>query len=159
MKCTYCRQDVHFTIICFKNPQGESYNGTPVILTGGKKRQFNDMNCTEGGEFKQFKSLREFQYKDDYNPPWVTKVNNVKLGFKNKKVKLAMRLKILNLFFFNPLDCIPTGCFASNGRQEVDCSHLDEMSNNPKTPAVIRLDSCDIKPFSLLKIFAIKPKY
>ena len=47
MKCTYYGQDGHFTIKCFKNLQGESYKGKPVISTGGKKHQFNDMNAAE----------------------------------------------------------------------------------------------------------------
>ena len=89
MKCTYCGQDGHFTIKCFKNLQGESYKGKPVISTGGKKHQFNDMKVAEAEEFKQFKEWREIQWKDGYNPPWDTKVKNVELGFKNRKVKFS----------------------------------------------------------------------
>ena len=36
MKCTYCGQDVHFAMKCFKNPQGDSYKGKTAISTGGK---------------------------------------------------------------------------------------------------------------------------
>ena len=59
MKCTYWGQDGHSAIKYFKNPQGESYKGEPENLTGGKKRQFNDMNTTESEEFKQFKAWCE----------------------------------------------------------------------------------------------------
>ena len=48
---------------------------------------------------------------------------------------------------------MPTDFFASNGWQEVDDGHLDQMYDNPKNPAVITLDRCDIKPVSLLNIF------
>ena len=41
--------------------------------------------------------------------------------------------------------------FASNGRQDIYDVHLDEIFNDPKTPAVIMLDSCDIKPLNFLK--------
>ena len=47
MKCTYCGQDGHFAIKCFRNPQGESYKGKPASWAGVKKLQFNDMNATE----------------------------------------------------------------------------------------------------------------
>ena len=42
--------------------------------------------------------------------------------------------------------------FVSNGRKEVDdgCSH--RIYGEPKTISVIKLDSCDIKPVSLLNI-------
>ena len=42
--------------------------------------------------------------------------------------------------------------FLYSGRQEVDDSHLDNIYGEPKTLAVIKLDSCDIKPVSLLNI-------
>ena len=45
----------------------------------------------------------------------------------------------------NPSDGTPTDFFASNVPQEVDDGHLDEIYDDPKTPVVIRLDSCDIK--------------
>ena len=38
-------------------------------------------------------------------------------------------------------------------RQEVDDVHPDKISGDLKNPAVIELDSCDIKPVSLLNIF------
>ena len=41
------------------------------------------------------------------------------------------------------------GFFASDGKQEVDDGYSDKMSDGPKTPAVIMLDSCDINPVSL----------
>ena len=41
-----------------------------------------------------------------------------------------------------------TDCFASNGQQEVDDGHSDEIFYDPKTTAVITLDRCDIKPAS-----------
>ena len=47
MKCTYCRQDAHFAIKFFKNPQGGSYKGGPESFTGGEKRQFTDMNAAD----------------------------------------------------------------------------------------------------------------
>ena len=56
MKCTYYGQDGHFAIKCFKKQQVKSYKGKPASLTGGKKRQFNDMNAAEAEEFKQIKS-------------------------------------------------------------------------------------------------------
>ena len=54
---------------------------------------------------------------------------------------------------------MPMDIFAFNGWREVNDVHLDQMSNDSKSPAVIMWDSCDIKPLSLLKIFARKPKY
>ena len=74
-------------------------------------------------------------------------MNNVELGFKNRKVKLSNEVENTQSAKkqkVNPLDGISTDFFASYGRQEVDDDHLDEMSNGPKTPAVITLDSCDI---------------
>ena len=69
MKCTYRRQYANFTIKRFKNLQGESYKGKSVSLTGGKKRQFNDMNAAEAEELKKLKVWREIQEKNGYNPP------------------------------------------------------------------------------------------
>ena len=45
MKCTYFRQDGHFVIKCFKNPQGESYKRKPANLTGDEN--FNGINAAE----------------------------------------------------------------------------------------------------------------
>ena len=56
MKCTYCNQDGHFAIKCLKKTQGDCYKGKPVNLTGGKNRQYNDMNAAEAEELKQFKA-------------------------------------------------------------------------------------------------------
>ena len=53
----------------------------------------------------------------------------------------------------NPLDGMTRGFFASNGRQEVDDGHLDEISGDLKTLSVITLYICDIKRASLLNIF------
>ena len=47
---------------------------------------------------------------------------------------------------------MPTVFFPSNVRQEGDDSHSDENPYDPKTPSVNTLDSCDIKPVSLLNI-------
>ena len=49
-----------------------------------------------------------------------------------------------------------TEYFASNGLQEVDEAHLDQISDGLKTPAVLTLDSCDIKPGSLLRLTRVK---
>ena len=89
-------------------------------------------------------------------------MNNVELGFKNRKVKFSDEVENTQSATkqkLNPSDGIPKDFFASNGRQEVDDGHSDEMSDSPRTPTVITIDSCDIKPVSLLKIFARKPKY
>ena len=45
-----------------------------------------------------------------------------------------------------------TDFFASNGLQEINDGHLDEISDDPKTPAFITLDICDIKPVSFFNI-------
>ena len=65
-----------------------------------------------------------------------------------------MKLKILNILKNNvkSLRWHTTDIFVYNKRQKVDDGHLDEMYNVPKTPAVITLDSSDIKPMSLLNI-------
>ena len=47
------------------------------------------MNATEAEEFKQFKAWYESQGRDDYDPPWSTKVKNVEIGLKNTKVKFS----------------------------------------------------------------------
>ena len=40
------------------------------------------------------------------------------------------------------------GFFVSNRQQEIYGGHLDDIFDDPKTPAVITLDRCDIKPVS-----------
>ena len=45
-------------------------------------------------------------------------------------------------------DGLYTDYSTSNGQQETDDGPSDEIFNDPKTPAVITLDSCDIKPTS-----------
>ena len=52
----------------------------------------------------------------------------------------------------DPLDGIPMDFFASNGQQEVNYSHLNEIYVEKKTTTVIKLYSCDINPASLLNI-------
>ena len=47
VKCTYCRQNGHFAIKCFKHPQGKSYKGKPKHLSSSKEGQFNDTNATK----------------------------------------------------------------------------------------------------------------
>ena len=69
MNCNYIRQDGHFLIKCFKNPQGENYKDKPASSTGPVKRQFNDMNAVDAEEINQFKAWRDIQGKDGYNPP------------------------------------------------------------------------------------------
>ena len=54
-----------------------------------KKLQSNDMNAAEANKFEQFKAYCENQGRDGYNSPWDTKLNNVKLGFKNIQVKFS----------------------------------------------------------------------
>ena len=119
-----------------------------------KKRQFNDINAAEAEGFKQFKAWLESQGKDGYSPPWATKVNNVELGFKNRKVEFSDEVENTQdakKWKLNPSDGIPTEFFASNGRQEVDDGYSDEMSDDPKNPAVITLCGFDIKTVSLLR--------
>ena len=65
-----------------------------------------------------------------------------------------MKLKILNLLKNKneSFGWYTHRLFASNGRQEVDDGHSDEISDDLRTPAVIELDRCDMKPVSLLNI-------
>ena len=82
-------------------------------------------------------------------------MNNVELGFKNRKVKFSDEVENTQSATkqkLNPSDGIPKDFFASNGRQEVDDIHSDQMSDDPKNLAVITLYSCDIKPVILLNI-------
>ena len=93
--------------------------------------------------------------------PVAAKVNKHELGFKNNKVKFSNEVEQTQYDkrqTSNLLDFISTYFFASNRRQEVDDSHPDKISRDPKTPSVIKLDSCDIKPVSLLNICK-KPNY
>ena len=43
---------------------------------------------------------------------------------------------------------MPTDFSESNGIQDIDDGHPDKHFKNLKTPAVIKLDGCDIKPVS-----------
>ena len=45
---------------------------------------------------------------------------------------------------------MPTDYFTTNGQQDIDYGHSDGIFNDPKTPAVITLDICDIKPVSFI---------
>ena len=56
-----------------QHPQGKSYKGKTENLTGGKKRQLNDMNTTDNEEFKQLKTWRKIQGKYGNNPPMIHK--------------------------------------------------------------------------------------
>ena len=51
------------------------------------------MNSAEVEEFKQFKAWREIQGKYGYDSPWSTELNNVKLGFKNRKVQFSNKVE------------------------------------------------------------------
>ena len=68
-----------------------------------------------------------------------------------------MKLKILNLlkkkFVWHA-----HRFFESNVCQDIDDSHLDEIFDETKTPAVITSHICDIKPVRFL-LLARKPKY
>ena len=59
------------------------------------------------------------------------------------------RLNMIKKHKLNPPN-FSTGLFASNGQHEIDEAQLDEILDDPKTPAVVTLDSCDIKPVSFL---------
>ena len=89
-----------------------------------------------------------------YNPPWAIKLDNVELGLRNRKVKFSDEVE--NTQSATTTKTLRMTCphifFASNGRQEVDGIHSDQMSDDPKNPAVITLYSCDIKPVILLNI-------
>ena len=56
------------------------------------------------------------------------------------------RLNLLNNNKINPSDSMPTESFASNRLQEIDDGNYDEISNDPKSPAVITLDRCNVTP-------------
>ena len=43
---------------------------------------------------------------------------------------------------------MPINFFASNGQQEINSGHLEEVFEDTKTPAIITLNTCDIKPVS-----------
>ena len=47
---------------------------------------------------------------------------------------------------------MPMDFFASSGQHEINGSHLDNVFDDLKTPEVIKLDTHDIKPVSLLNI-------
>ena len=64
-----------------------------------------------------------------------------------------MKLKRLNMLKkLNPPYGIPADFFESNRWQEIDDIHSSEILDDPKTPAAITLDSCDIKPVSFTNI-------
>ena len=47
---------------------------------------------------------------------------------------------------------MPTESFASNRLQEIDDGNYDEISNDPKSPAVITLDRCNVTPWAFFYI-------
>ena len=69
----------------------------------------------------------------------------VEIGLKNRRVKFSDEVEKTQSAenFFNPPDGMPTDFFASNGQKEIDDGHSDKYFDDPKTPAVITLDSCD----------------
>ena len=88
--------------------------------------------------------------------PKQKKVRNAELGFKNRQVKFSDEVENNQSTLEEEkksLDGMPTEFFVSNGRQEIDDSNLDEKFDDPKTPTVVTLDRCDIKPVSFFNIF------
>ena len=65
-----------------------------------------------------------------------------------------MKLNKLNLIkeHFKSRGWHANGFFVSTGLQEVDDGHSDKISNDPKTPELVQLDSCDKKNVFLLNI-------
>ena len=83
--------------------------------------------------------------------PLIHKFEKRKNRIKNRKVKLSDEVE--NTQYdkkqkLNPSGGMPTDFFASNGWQEINDGHSDKISNDLRTPVVIPLDSCDIKPVS-----------
>ena len=53
---------------------------------------------------------------------------------------------------------MPMDFFLSKGQQDINEGHSYGIFDDSETPAVITLNSCDIKPMSF-KIFFRKPRY
>ena len=81
-------------------------------------------------------------------PPWATKVKNVEIWFKSRKAKFSDEVEKTQSAktIIKSSRRHAHGIFESNGRQEIYYGHFGNFFDDLKTPAVIKLDSCDIKP-------------